>query len=86
MCVGLLPTCMSVRVSYPLKLELQTVLSCQTVCGCWELNPGPLGEHTVCFKARALSPAPDRAIYLSIHLSTNPSIYQSIHLLCSAGN
>jgi hypothetical protein len=37
-----------VRVSYPLELELQTVVSCYV---CWILNPGPLEEQPVLLTA-----------------------------------
>lgn len=34
--------CIGIKVSDPLELELQTVMS---RCGCWELNHGPLEEQ-----------------------------------------
>jgi hypothetical protein len=35
----------SVRVSDPLKLD-GVINSCELLCGCWELNLGPLEEQT----------------------------------------
>ena len=32
---------------------------CEPLCGCWELNPGPLEEQLVLFNCRAISPAPE---------------------------
>ena len=46
MCIDVLPVCMyicmyvCVRMSDPLELD-----SCELLCGCWELNPGPPEEQ-----------------------------------------
>jgi hypothetical protein len=42
MCIDVLVACMSVKVSDPLELELQTVVSCRV--GTWDVNPGPSEE------------------------------------------
>lgn len=43
MYIGVWTACMSVRVLDLLELELAD--SCELLCGCWELNLGPLKEQ-----------------------------------------
>ena len=43
--LNVLPACVYARVWDPLELELQT--SCELLCGCWELNPGPQEKQPV---------------------------------------
>lgn len=38
-----LPAHMSVKMPEP--LETGVTESCELLCGCWDLNPGPLGEQ-----------------------------------------
>lgn len=33
------------------------IYGCGPLCGCWELNPGPLQDQQVLFKFRAISPS-----------------------------
>ena len=46
MCISVLPACVSVR--FP---GTRITDSCELLCGCWELNLGPLEEQPVLLTA-----------------------------------
>lgn len=62
--------CIGVKVSDPLELELQSVMSHRWVLG---IEPGPSGRTVSVLNCWAISPAPQNYIFTPLY----PSLFKS---------
>jgi len=58
------------RISNPLGLELQMVLS--HPCGCWEFNQSPLGRADSALNYRSIPPVPSDIVLMCIGCELMP--------------